>query len=95
MQGGYGAIARELNKLTGLNFSRQQVHIWNKRRTLNAAGQPFPSPVRANPGAKPPQPRLEFDLHQVIAWMEPGIPANHGHAWQTPAGIDRHTSVLT
>jgi hypothetical protein len=89
MQGGYGAIARELRKRTGLNFSRQQVHIWNKRRTLNAIGQPFPSPVRANPGAKPPQPRLEFDLYQVLAWMEPGIPANHGHAWTVPQGIGR------
>jgi hypothetical protein len=95
MQGGYGAIARELTRLTGLNFSRQQVHIWNKRRTLNAAGQPFPSPVRARRGARPPQVRLEFDLGQVLAWMEPGIPANHGHDWWTPAGIARRGSVLT
>ena len=95
MQGGYGAIARELRTRTGHSYSRQQVHAWNTRRTLNAAGQPFPSPVRASPGAVPPQVRLEFDLGQVLAWMSEGVPANHGHAWWTPAGIPQQESVLT
>ena len=93
MQGGYGAIAHELRQLTGHPYSRQQVHAWNKRRTENAAGRPFPSPVRAHRNAKPPQVRLEFDLDQVLAWMAAGIPEVYGHEWRP--GIPGTDPVLT
>jgi hypothetical protein len=47
---------------------------WNVRRTVNAEGRTFPSPVRADPDAKPRQPRLFFDVDAVEQWMRPGVP---------------------
>jgi hypothetical protein len=81
-EGGYSAVARALTELHQLDppMDRRQVHTWNKRRTLNRAGRPFPSPVRAE-HAKSRQPRLFFDIAQVVAWYAAGVPAPHGDGW--------------
>jgi hypothetical protein len=74
MKGGYSAVARHLTARTGHEITRMQVFLWNQRRTLNATGQPFPSPVESVPGAKPRQPRLLFDFGQVMRWYRAGAP---------------------
>ncbi|MGH3300387.1 MAG: hypothetical protein ACRDOK_01690 [Streptosporangiaceae bacterium] len=87
--GGYSDVARELTRRFHLDppMKRQQVHLWNKRRTVNSLGREFPSPVRdagamRNRGGKSPagqthnrRTRLLFDVDQVASWYQGGVPA--------------------
>src|SRR6266567_1479400 len=52
--GGFSEIARQLSEHYGVKVSRTKVYQWYKRKTLNAAGQPFPR--EAEQGAVPYQP---------------------------------------
>ncbi|HEY2638936.1 MAG TPA: hypothetical protein VGI66_03505 [Streptosporangiaceae bacterium] len=85
--GGYSDVARELTRRFHLDppLKRQQVHLWNKRRTVNSLGREFPSPVR-DVGQKfnNRRPRLLFDIDQVASWYSGGT-----HS----AGSNQHTPV--
>ena len=81
--GGFAAVAWALNHAYAWPddhkvISRQQVQAWNRRGSLNAAGQAPPSPVYENPGSRPPQPRRLFTVADWIEWARPGVPARHG-----------------
>lgn len=81
MKGGYSDVARELTQRFGLDppLKRQQVHLWNQRRTVNSLGRAFPSPVAdVGPGYNNRRPRLLFDIDQVASWYAGGVPAS-GH----------------
>jgi hypothetical protein len=83
MKGGYSAVAAYLTALSGKRITRQQVYLWNIRRTLNAAGQPPPSPLESSLHARSRQPRLLFDLAAFADWYRAGPPAaGVSQAWQ-------------
>jgi hypothetical protein len=83
MQGSYSAVAEYLTERFGISppLDRRQVYVWNKRRTINQAGDMFPSPVRRRP-ALPRQPSLLFDFGQVAAWYSAGVPGRFGQGWK-------------
>lgn len=90
--GGFSEVARVLTERFGLDppLDRRQVHSWNHRRTLNARGRMFPTPVTSDPDAKPRRPRLLFDTGQVIHWFSAGVPNPHNRrGWLYPE--DRQT----
>lgn len=74
--GGYSDVARELTRRFSLDppMKRQQVHLWNKRRTVNSLGRAFPSPV-ADTGLEynNRRPRLLFNIDQVASWYAGGV----------------------
>lgn len=86
MEGGYAAVAAELTERFGLEppLDRRQIELWNRRRTENADGQPFPSPAR-RVTARRSQPRLLFSFEAVAAWYAAGVPARWGTGWERPA----------
>src|SRR6185312_14594456 len=81
--GGYSDVAAELTRVYKLErgLDRRRVEVWNSRRTRNADGQMFPSPVKINDQAKPRQPRVLFDLDEVTRWAAPGVPAPFGDGY--------------
>jgi hypothetical protein len=83
MIGGYSDTARDLTERFGIEppLDRRQIHLWNKRRTRNRAGEHFPSPVRRR-SALPRQPVLLFDFDQVASWAAAGVPGPHGKGWR-------------
>jgi hypothetical protein len=84
MIGGYSDVAAEITRHFGRPYRRQHIESWNRRRTVNRAGQMFPSPVTMNQHPLRTRPRLLFDSRQVIAWMEGGIPGPSGKGWKDP-----------
>ena len=87
--GGYSDVARELTERFSLDppMKRQQVHLWNKRRTVNSLGRAFPSPVRdAGQEYNNRRPRLLFDIDQVASWYSGGVHAGgsnqHAPVWR-------------
>lgn len=83
--GGYSAAARELNRrFRGRWVRRQQIDSWDRRRTLNMAGEPFPGAVAVNPDAKATEPHRLFDLDAVADWYAAGVPGPYGQGWRVP-----------
>lgn len=84
--GGYSDVARHLTRLFRTDdetpVSRQQVEAWNKRRTVNRAGQMFPSPEREVPHAAAHRPRLLFSLARAADWYRGGAPGKYGRSWR-------------
>lgn len=87
MEGGYSAVAADLSERFGLDppIDRRLVYQWNRRRTENAEGRPFPSPTR-RVAAKRGKPSLLFDFDAVAAWYAAGAPYRWNQGWETPAG---------
>lgn len=89
--GGFTAVALYLTEQFGLvpPLTRPQVFQWNARRTVNAAGQMFPSPVTSNKNAPAHRPRLLFSLEACADWYAAGAPAPHSNQYvqvfETPA----------
>jgi hypothetical protein len=78
-------VARELTRRFQLDppMKRQQVHLWNKRRTVNSLGRQFPSPVHdAGQDYNNRRPRLLFDFSQVASWYSGGVPAGGSNQHQ-------------
>lgn len=77
---GFSELARLLTEHYRLpedeGISRMQVYQWWKRETKNAAGQPFPREIFFDPDAITNRPNRIFDVEQVIAWADAGIPAD-------------------
>jgi hypothetical protein len=84
--GSYAVTAAELTDRFGISppLDRRQVELWNRRRTVNRAGQMFPSPARKEPGALRTQPRLMFRISQVAEWYAAGVPGRWGQGWVVP-----------
>lgn len=81
--GSYSAAAAELTDRFGLEraLDRRRVAMWHQRRSRNADGQMFPSPVKIDDRAKPRQARVLFDLDEIARWAAAGVPAPAGDGW--------------
>ena len=91
--GGYSRLAAALNERYGQSakpWDRRQIELWARRRTRNAAGEPFPDMVVDVPGAKSRTEHRLHDIRQVIAWAGRGVPKPHGHGFWTPAERQEH-----
>ena len=83
--GGYTDVARAINDRYNPEYPvrRQNVLLWNDRRTLNRNGDAFPSPVREIPGVTGQRkPRLVFRLSQCVEWYGAGVPEKYGAGWR-------------
>lgn len=72
---GFTRVAEALSGHYGEEITRQQVYQWWRRKTRNAAGQPFPR-GRNIPGASR-RPSRAFNSDEVIGWAQPGVPQQH------------------
>jgi hypothetical protein len=82
-EGGFAVCARILNAWFALDppLDSRQIELWNRRRTRNRDGEPFPEP-RVIEGAKPPQPSRLFSVRDVVAWYAAGVPDKYGVGWK-------------
>jgi hypothetical protein len=71
--------------ITDRPFVRQDIELWHRRETRNAAGIPFPAPAEEISQPLRTQPRLLFDFAEVVSWAEAGVPgSNRGQGWRYP-----------
>jgi hypothetical protein len=81
---GFTDVAEQLSEHYGTEVTRQQVFQWWKRETYNKSGRKFPAGILI-PGVPANRPNRIFDMTDVIAWVDGGVPVNP-HAYATGDG---------